>query len=185
VVNFRRTPWSTSLKTGSKHSLDDYFKRYALVNDRAGIGRAYVLRRDADDNAEHPRVLGFYTLSMALVESAFVSEVLKMRLPKYPMPVALIGRLAIHERAQGHRLGEKLLMDALRRTVDAANLLGCTGGIVDAKDEGAEYPRLMWTQMKPERATDTLGTADGEGDALSAQCSRLSATCWILKSGPH
>jgi predicted N-acetyltransferase YhbS len=54
------------------------------------------------------------------------------------MPVALIGRLAIHERAQGRRLGEKLLMDALRRVVDAANLLGCTGVIVDAKDEGAE-----------------------------------------------
>jgi predicted N-acetyltransferase YhbS len=51
------------------------------------------------------------------------------------MPVALIGRLAIEHRAQGRRLGEKLLIDALRRIVDAATMLGCMGVIVDAKDE--------------------------------------------------
>ena len=54
------------------------------------------------------------------------------------MPVALIGRLAIDARAQGRRLGETLLIDALRRVVDAAGLVGCTGIIVDAKDEAAE-----------------------------------------------
>lgn len=54
------------------------------------------------------------------------------------MPVALIGRLAIDTRAQGRRFGEALLLDALARVVDAAGIVGCTGIIVDAKDEGAE-----------------------------------------------
>jgi hypothetical protein len=54
------------------------------------------------------------------------------------MPVALIGRLAIDHRAQGRRLGEKQLLDALPRVVDAASILGCMGVIVDAKDEDAE-----------------------------------------------
>lgn len=53
------------------------------------------------------------------------------------MPVALIGRLAVDQRAQGRRLGETLLLDALHRVVDAARLLACLGIIVDAKDADA------------------------------------------------
>ena len=121
-----------------KHPLDDYLKRHAVSNDRAGISRAYVLRRIDGDLPELPRVLGFYTLSMALAESAPLAKVLEAKLPRYLMPVALIGRLAVDLRAQGRRLGETLLIDALRRVVDAAGLVGCTGIIVDAKDDGAE-----------------------------------------------
>jgi hypothetical protein len=116
-----------------KHALDDYFKRHALSNDRAGIGRAYVLRGDAA-----PKVRGFYTLSMALAESAQVADVLAAKLPKYPMPVALIGRLAVDHRMHGRRIGEALLIDALCRIVDAASIVGCIGVVVDAKDEDAE-----------------------------------------------
>jgi hypothetical protein len=121
-----------------KRPLDDYFARHSVANDTASIGRAYVLRSGAGDPAELPSVLGYYTLSMASAESALVAKVLETKLPKYPMPVALIGRLAIDHRAQGRRLGEKLLLDALHRVVDAATLVGCTGIIVDAKDEDDE-----------------------------------------------
>jgi predicted GNAT family N-acyltransferase len=54
------------------------------------------------------------------------------------MPVALIGRLAVDARVQGRRFGEKLLLEALRRVVDGSASIGCTGIIVDAKDEDAE-----------------------------------------------
>lgn len=121
-----------------KHPLDDYFKRHALKNDEAGVGRAYVLRRSDADDAALPRVLGFYTLSMAVVTSEQAARAVSKKLPKYPMPCALIGRLAVDERAQGRRLGEKLLIDALSRIVDAADILGCIGVIVDAKDDSAE-----------------------------------------------
>ena len=99
---------ATDAKSGfscGKHALDDYFARHALPNDAAGIGRAYVLRRGPRDPGELPTVLGFYTLSMALADSAHVAKLLGKKLPKYPMPVALIGRLAIDRRAQGRRLG--------------------------------------------------------------------------------
>jgi hypothetical protein len=112
-------------------------QRHAVTNDRAGISRAYVLRRREGDATELPAVLGFYTLSMAVIESVSIAEVLAMKLPMYPMPVALIGRLAVDQRAHGRRLGETLLLDALHRVVDAAGLVGCTG-IIDAKDDGAE-----------------------------------------------
>jgi hypothetical protein len=121
-----------------KSPLDDYFARHAFGNDQAGIGCAYVMRRSEGDDPNFPAVLGFYTLSMANVESASVALVLARRLPRYPMPVALIGRLACDERVHGRRLGEKLLVDALRRAVEAAESLGCMGIIVDVKDAGAE-----------------------------------------------
>jgi GNAT superfamily N-acetyltransferase len=124
--------------SSGKHSLDDYFARHAVANDTSGISRAYVLRRRANDPPNLPDVIGFYTLCMASADSAHVSKVLDKKLPRYPMPVALIGRLAVDRRAQGQRLGELLLMDALRRVVDAAMLVGSMGIIVDAKDEGAE-----------------------------------------------
>ena len=121
-----------------KPPLDDYFKRHAIRNDRAGISRAYVLRRAEADPPELPAVLGFHTLSMAVAEPAPIARLFEAKLPKDPMPVALIGHLAIDVRAQGRRLGEALLMDALRRIVDAAAIVGCTGIIVDANDDAAE-----------------------------------------------
>jgi ribosomal protein S18 acetylase RimI-like enzyme len=121
-----------------ERALDDYFRRHALANDATGIGRAYVLRRRAGDDATLPAVLGFYTVSMAVVVPAAVEGPLRRKLPKYPMPAALIGRLAVDERARGRRIGEALLVDALRRVAGAAEVLGCIGVIVDAKNEAAE-----------------------------------------------
>ncbi len=120
-----------------KHSLDDYFKRHALANDRDGIGCAFVLRRPQSAGTL-PSILGFYTLSMAEVGSKKAARVLSRKLPQYPMPAALIGRLAVDKRAQGQRFGEKLLLDALRRVVDVADWIGCLGIAVDAMDEDAE-----------------------------------------------
>jgi hypothetical protein len=88
--------WQTLHAEGA---IDDYFARHALKNDRAGISRTYVLRRTDDDPPGMPEVLGFYTLSMANAESAQLALTLKQKLPRYPMPVALIGRLAIDSRA--------------------------------------------------------------------------------------
>src|SRR3989339_409373 len=120
------------------HPLDEFFSRHAISNEAAGIGRTYVFRRRNEDDPSLPVILGYYTLSMALAETAKVAQVIEGKLPKYPMPVALLGRLAIDKRAQGRRYGELLLLDALKRILDASMILGCTGIIVDAKDESAE-----------------------------------------------
>ncbi len=137
VARVTRADVDSGFRSGV-HALDDYFRRHALPNDEAGIGRAYVLRRSDADDPALPAVLGFYTLSMALVVAAEVEASLGRRLPKYPMPVALIGRLAVDERARGRRIGEALLLDALRRVAEASEILGCVGVIVDAKDAAAE-----------------------------------------------
>ncbi len=119
------------------HALDDYFARHAVPNDKSGVSRAYVLRRGAEDNAALPSFLGYYTLSMANAEPSLLAKVLGKKMPKFPLPVALIGRLAVDQRARGQRFGERLLIDALRRVVHVAAVVGCTGIVVDAKDAGA------------------------------------------------
>ena len=116
-----------------KHSLDDYFRRHAERNESLGIGRTFVLAREAEET-DLPAVLGYYTLSMALVRADEVEDHFAGKLPRYPLPVALIGRLAVDERARGRRLGEALLLDALARVVHASHLVGCVGVIVDALD---------------------------------------------------
>lgn len=118
-----------------KHPLDDYFKRHAVANEIANVARTYVLRRGEGDDPGLPPVLGFYSLSMAGVPSAQVATVIPGKLPRYDLPVALIGRLAIDERAQRRGLGEKLLMDALCRVVDGGATFGCVGVVVDATDD--------------------------------------------------
>ena len=114
-----------------QRDLDRFFAKHALTNAQKGIGKTFVLRGDG------PRVLGFYTLSMADVASETVATVWAERLPRYPLPVALIGRLAVHEKAQRRGIGTVLVADALRRILEAADHLGCIGVIVDAKDEPA------------------------------------------------
>jgi GNAT superfamily N-acetyltransferase len=136
------------------HALDDYFARHALANDRASISRAFVLRRSEDDRSALPRVLGFYTLSMAQVEPAQVTPAVAGRkLPRYPLPVALIGRLAVDQRAQGQGLGEKLLLDALKRVAEVAECIACFGIIVDAKNDAAErfYVRYDFVPIEAEK----------------------------------
>jgi len=96
---------SSGFRSGT-HPLDDYFRRHAAPNDALGIGRAYVLRRAPEQDQTLPTVLGYYTLSMAFVASSDIAEAIERKLPKYPLPVALIGRLAVDERARGRRLGE-------------------------------------------------------------------------------
>ena len=59
------------------------------------------------------------------------------RLPGYPMPVALIGRLANDERVRGAGVGTALLGEAVRAVLEASNLVACFGIVVDAKDDDA------------------------------------------------
>ena len=78
-----------------KHALYDFLRRHALGNDQNNVGLTYVLEATPAERKQGlPPIVGFYTLSMASVESSDVSWAVAAKLPRYPMPVALIGRLA-------------------------------------------------------------------------------------------
>lgn len=121
--------------TCGEPALDRFFAQHAVENHEKGIGTTFVLRATCEGD---PPVLGYYTLSMSAVPAKALRKALGRNLPRYPMPVALLGRLAVHERGQGRGLGQRLLGDALRRVHSAGGIIGCVGVIVEAKNEAAE-----------------------------------------------
>jgi len=113
-------------------ALDEFLKRYAWQNQRLGITRTYVGVQPESD-----RIDGYYSISSGSVEFATLPEALRKRLPRYPIPVALLGRLAVDRPMQGKGLGRVLLLDALERVCRAAEALAIHGVEVVAKDETA------------------------------------------------
>lgn len=105
-------------------------------------------RQDADKRVaapfvftqpDSPAVLGFYTLSASIIPVDELPPDLMKRLPRYgQLPVTLLGRLAVDRSVGGQGVGEFLLVDALRRSLEAAQQIAAMAVIVDAKDARAE-----------------------------------------------
>jgi predicted GNAT family N-acyltransferase len=108
--------------------LNTYLARYSGQHERKGMGRTYVAIEEGD-----PRVLGYYTIS----SSAVAFEIVPENLPHHPVPVALIGRLAVDNTARGQRLGETLLVHALHSAQRAAWIVGIYAVVVDAVADSA------------------------------------------------
>ncbi len=113
--------------------LNDYLKRYAGQNHRKGFGRTYVLIPSSGP----PVAIGYHTLCMAHLEFEYLSPALRRRLPRYPVPAVRLARLAVDRRWQARKLGELLLVDAIRRSVHAAGLVAAKFMVVDAIDAKA------------------------------------------------
>jgi GNAT superfamily N-acetyltransferase len=106
--------------------LNLYLLKYSRQHERKGIGRTYVATEEGEK-----RVLGYYTIS----SSAVAFEIVPENLPRHPIPVALIGRLAVDQNAQGRGLGEMLLIDALRSAERAGESVGIYAIVVDALED--------------------------------------------------
>lgn len=114
--------------------LNDFFQKKARQQQSKGFNRTFVLI-----NADKPKkALGYYTLSMAEVNLNALPENIKKKLPKHPVPVARIGRLAVDYSTQGEGLGQFLLVDALRRIQNASLQIGVYAVVVDAKNDAAK-----------------------------------------------
>ncbi len=114
-------------------ALDEYIRRYASQDVRRNVARVFVATPDQDTR----RLAGFFTLSAGSVGCSDLPESLARRLPRYPVPVALIGRLAVDSEFQRKGLGSILLADACRKVGQASAVLGVAGIVADAKDDSA------------------------------------------------
>ncbi len=113
-------------------ALDTYLRTQAGQDIRKRVAAVFVLTPDGT------AVAGFYTLSQYSVELGAIPDEVARRLPKYPLvPATLIGRLAVAQVYRRKGLGEYLLMDALKRSLDASKLIGSAAVVVDAKGENA------------------------------------------------
>lgn len=124
--------------------LDDYLRRFAGQNEKAGISQHFVAVASGDT-----RVVGYYAISAGAVAFDLVPAELSKRLPRYPIPVAHIGRLAVDKSMQGQGLGEDVLIDALARIVRVADELGIHAVEVVAIDDRARrfYVKYGFTSL--------------------------------------
>ena len=114
-------------------ALDEYIRRYASQDVCRGVARVFIAAPDADPQ----RLAGFFALSVGSVNCSELPPHLARKLPRYPVPVALMGRLAVDSAFQGQGLGSILLADACRKVAGASTVLAVAGIVVDAKDERA------------------------------------------------
>ncbi len=115
-----------------KPELDTYLAHYARQNDEKNLAKTFVAV-----NVEN-QVLGYYSLSSARIEFEELPPELSQQLPAYPIPAALIARLAVDESTQGEGLGARLLIDALRRILSASEEIAVKVVLVDALDQSAK-----------------------------------------------
>lgn len=113
-------------------ALDQWLKRIARQHISKGVSRTFV----AIDSGNHAQILGYYSLTVAEIETDKLPRDIARKLPRR-VPLVLIGRLATALAARGQGIGALLLVDALKRIVRVADDVGVTLVLVDAKDDSA------------------------------------------------
>ena len=111
-------------------ALDDWLKRRGRQNQASGASRTYVV-------CVGTRVVGYYSLAAGSVSHAAATGRVRRNMPD-PVPVALLGRLAIDRHWQGRGLGWGLLRDAVLRVLAAGETIGVRAILVHAISEEAK-----------------------------------------------
>src|SRR5579859_2055044 len=120
---------------GKHESLNQWLRRFALINQRNDTSRTYVIHRDWS-------VVGYYSIAAGSVSRDSVPERIAKGLAAHPIRTALVTRLAIDKSCQGRGLGQALLRNAFFRVEQAANILGIRAVVVHAIDqEAADFYR--------------------------------------------
>lgn len=112
-------------------ALNTFIRRHALAGQRAHGSQTYVA-------TVGPVIVGYHTLVVGEVAYDDAPERLAKGLPRHPVPVLLLARLAVDQRWQGRGLGAALVADALRRTLQVADIVGVRAFLVHAKDQAAQ-----------------------------------------------
>lgn len=110
--------------------LDAWLRSKARINEAKGGARTYVV-------CDGDRVVGFYSLAASAVERRRLSSRMSRNMPE-PVPVILLGQLAVDAAYNGRGLGSDLLVDAARRSLAAVDVIGARAIVVHALDERAK-----------------------------------------------
>lgn len=125
-------------------SLDEWLRKHALQSHRSGGSRVFVTTET------EPEIVGYYALAAgAVMPRDATARLARGMAANLPVPVVLLGRLAVDARHQGKHLGRSLLQDAMMRVMQAGELIGIRALLVHAIDEHA---REWYTQFGFERS---------------------------------
>ncbi len=113
-----------------EEALNSWLKRNALKNQQNQASRTFVI-------CQNNNVVGFYALAAGSVSHQFVSGGLRRNMPD-PIPVVVLGRLAIDLAHQGQQLGAALLKDAVLRAGAVSQQVGVKALLVHALNDKAK-----------------------------------------------
>ena len=116
--------------TCGRPELDRFLIRYALQAQQMNSSQTYV---GLSDNT----VIGFYTIVVGEVRHADAPPRIVKGMPRHPIPLLVLARLAVHNEWQGQGIGAGLLLDALERTLQVADIVGVRSLAVHAKNDSA------------------------------------------------
>lgn len=143
--------------TSAEPALDEWLRKRALGSE-GRTARTYVV-------CAGRRVVGFYVLANGGVQRSVATPKVRRNAPD-PVPVMVLGRLAVDKGWEGQRLGKAMLRDAVLRTLGAAEVAGMGAILVHAISERAKgfYLRFGFTpsDIEPMTLMITLGEAAAE-----------------------
>jgi len=139
-------------------ALDDWLRRHALRNETRSGSRTYVVCAEPGN-----RVVAYYSLAVGAIAHTGASGRIRRNMPD-PIPVMVLGRLAVDRTFQGRGLGRSLLRDAILRTVQAASIAGIRAILVHAiSDEARQfYERCGFHASPIDRMTLMITVAEAE-----------------------
>jgi len=137
-------------------ALDDWLKHRALDNEETRASRTYVVTAGG-------RVVGYYAIANGAVALAEAPGRIRRNMPD-PIPVMVLGRLAVDQAYHDHGLGQGLLRDAVLRTLQAAEIAGIRAILVHAISEDAKrfYLRHGFVESSVAPMTLMITVADAE-----------------------
>jgi Acetyltransferase (GNAT) family. len=121
--------YDVSLFSCGEPVLDNWLRQRALKNEVSGATRTYVVCLGSE-------VAGYYSLAVGSIEHKFAPGNVRRNMPQ-PIPVMILGRLAVDRRYAGQNVGTGMLRDALLRTLQAADIAGIRAMLVHALHEKA------------------------------------------------
>ncbi len=126
-------------------ALDRYLNEQAKQDIKRRISRVFVATKPDNPQA----LIGYYTLSTLSIELNQLPEKLARKLPKHPVPAALIGRLAVSNAAQGQGVGKMMLADAIKRTLAVSDQIAIYAMVVDAINDNVKgfYEQFGFTRL--------------------------------------
>ena len=142
--------------------LDRFFQKFAGQNQfKHYLGVTYVA-------VETRRIVGFATVAPGHVEIDGLPAAVRKKLPRYPLPVLRLARLAVDEAVRGQGLGVQLLRFVLELALRMASDYGCVGVAVDAKSDAVDFYKKY--------GFISVDLAEGHSDARTSPIPMFLAT---------